>query len=210
MCFFFQNLEEEVVIHRRKIETMEETGEWIIKENGGNPEVISEVHSNINRAKSTINEVTVKLNDRRRRLETALTEKQRVFDTFDDFGRRVFKLDKSLTRAKPVSPEFIIIKDQRTSHEVCLFAQFLPKNYRPYSCIWFVIVRSDSTDLHAYLRAYLLYSHPPPPIPPWASFVIHKSENRFHSNWLLTALRSLSINFVAINKNLEKKPPQLY
>lgn len=105
---------------------MEETGEWIIKENGGNPEVISEVHSNINRAKSTINEVTVKLNDRRRRLETALTERQRVFDTFDDFGRRIFKLDKSLTRAKPVSPEFIIIKDQRTSHEVSLFAQFLP------------------------------------------------------------------------------------
>lgn len=102
---------------------MEETGEWIIKENGGNPEVISEVHSKINRAKSTINEVTVKLNDRRRRLETALTEKQRVFDTLDDFDKRVVKLDKSLTRAKPVSAEFIVIKEQRASHEVrhCLF-----------------------------------------------------------------------------------------
>lgn len=97
---------------------MEETGEWIIKENGGNPEVISEVHSNINRARSTIDEVTVKLNDRRRRLETALTERQRVFDTFDDFGKRVVKLDKSLTRAKPVSAEFFVIKDQRASHEV--------------------------------------------------------------------------------------------
>lgn len=97
---------------------MEETGEWIIKENDGNPEVISEVHSKINRAKSTINEVTVKLNDRRRRLETALTEKQRVFDTLDDFDKRVLKLDKSLTRAKPVSAEFIVIKEQRASHEV--------------------------------------------------------------------------------------------
>ena len=152
---------------------MEETGEWIIKENGGNPEVISEVHSNINRAKSTINEVTVKLNDRRRRLETALTERQRVFDTFDDFGRRVFKLDKSLTRAKPVSPEFIIIKDQRTSHEVSLFAQFLPKNYRPYSCIWFVIVRSDSTDLHAYIHhTYCIATlHPPFPLGALLSYI---------------------------------------
>lgn len=107
---------------------MEETGEWIIRENGGEPEVISEVHSSINRAKSTINEVTVKLTDRRRRLETALTEKQQVYDTFDDFDRRVVKLDKSLTRAKPVSAEFIVIKEQRTSHEVsycvmeCLFS----------------------------------------------------------------------------------------
>lgn len=97
---------------------MEETGEWIIKENNGEPEVISEVHSSINRAKSTINEVTVKLTDRRRRLETALTEKQRMFDTFDDFDRRVVKLDKSLTRAKPVSAEFVVIKEQRASHEV--------------------------------------------------------------------------------------------
>ena len=121
LCFFsFKNLEDEVVIHRRKIDTMEETGEWIIKENGGNPEVIHEVHSNIKRAKSTINEVTVKLMDRRRRLETALTEKQRVFDTFDNFDKRVVKLDKSLTRAKPVSAEFIVIKEQRTSHEVRL------------------------------------------------------------------------------------------
>ena len=125
VCYVFKNLEEEVVIHRRKIDTMEETGEWIIKENVGNPEVISEVHSNINRAKSTINEVTVKLNDRRRRLETALTEKQRVFDTFEDFGKRVVKLDKSLTRAKPVSAEFLVIKDQRTSHEVSQCCTFL-------------------------------------------------------------------------------------
>ena len=115
---FLQNLEDEVVIHRRKIDTMEETGEWIIKENGDNLEVINEVHSNINRAKSTIDEVTVKLMDRRRRLETALTEKQRVFDTFDNFDKRVMKLDKSLTRAKPVSAEFIVIREQRTSHEV--------------------------------------------------------------------------------------------
>lgn len=97
---------------------MEETGEWIIKENGDNLEVINEVHSNINRAKSTIDEVTVKLMDRRRRLETALTEKQRVYDTFDNFDKRVMKLDKSLTRAKPVSAEFIVIREQRTSHEV--------------------------------------------------------------------------------------------
>lgn len=112
---------------------MEETGEWIIKENGGNPEVISEVHSKINRAKSTINEVTIKLNDRRRRLETALTEKQRVFDTLDDFDKRVVKLDKSLTRAKPVSAEFIVIKEQRASHEVrhC-FLYGVP--YVPFIC----------------------------------------------------------------------------
>lgn len=106
------------MIHRRKIDTMEETGEWIIRENNGNPEVISEVHSQINRAQSSINEVTVKLNDRRRRLETALTEKQRVYDTLDDFDKRVVKLDKSLARAKPVSAEFFVIKDQRASHEV--------------------------------------------------------------------------------------------
>lgn len=115
------------MIHRRKIDTMEETGEWIIKENNGNPEVISEVHSNINRAKSSINEVTVKLTDRRRRLETALTEKQRVYDTLADFDKRVVKLDKSLSRAKPVSAEFFVIKDQRTSHEVscyCIFRTF--------------------------------------------------------------------------------------
>jgi len=99
---------------------MEETGEWIIKENGGNSEVVNEVHSKINRAKSTIDEVTVKLNDRRRRLETALTEKQRVYDTFEDFGKRVVKLDKSLTRAKPVSAEFIVIKEQKVSHEVSI------------------------------------------------------------------------------------------
>ena len=116
--YLLQNLEEEVVIHRRKIETMEETGEWLIKENGGNPEVISEVHSSVNRAKSMIDEVTVKLCDRRRRLETALTEKQRVYDTFDDFDRRVIKVDNTLARAKPISAEFLIIKEQTSSHQV--------------------------------------------------------------------------------------------
>lgn len=119
---------------------MEETGEWIIKENGDNLEVINEVHSNINRAKSTIDEVTVKLMDRRRRLETALTEKQRVFDTFENFDKRVMKLDKSLTRAKPVSAEFIVIREQRTSHEVLMVLYYIAHNFSQSDCYLFADV----------------------------------------------------------------------
>ena len=117
-----QNLEEEVVIHRRKIDTMEESGEWIIKTSNNNPEVISDIRSNISKAKSTIDEVTVRLNDRRRRLETALSENQKLQITFDDFSSRVGKVDKTLARAKPVSAMYIEIKEQRISHEVTHFS----------------------------------------------------------------------------------------
>lgn len=106
------------MIHRRKLDTLEETGEWIIKQNGNKSEVVKEVHTSVSRAKSTIDEVTIKLKDRRRRLETALTEKQRVHDTFEDFNKRVVKVDRQLVQAKPVSPAFVVIKGQRTSHEV--------------------------------------------------------------------------------------------
>ena len=116
-----QNLEEEVVIHRRKIDTMEESGEWIIKTSNNNQEVISDIRSNITRAKSTIDEVTVKLNDRRRRLETALSENQKLQITFDDFSSRVGKVDKSLARAKPVSAMYIEIREQKITHEVRFF-----------------------------------------------------------------------------------------
>lgn len=54
---------------------MEEIGEWIIKENGGNFEVISEVYLKINWVKLMINEVMVKLNDWCWRLEIVLIEK---------------------------------------------------------------------------------------------------------------------------------------
>ena len=97
---------------------MEETGEWIIKQNGDDPEVVREVHTNVQRAQSQIDEVTIKLSDRRRRLETALTEHQRVHTTFDDFNRRVVKVDRQLVQAKPVSPALTVIKLQRESHEV--------------------------------------------------------------------------------------------
>ncbi|EDO29907.1 predicted protein [Nematostella vectensis] len=113
-----QNLEEEVVIHRRKIETMAETGEWIIRQNNDNEEVISEVKSSISNARSSVDEVSVRLRDRRRRLETALTEKERVYDTLGNFEKRVVKVDKKLHRAKPVSAEYVVIKEQRVSHEV--------------------------------------------------------------------------------------------
>jgi hypothetical protein len=115
-----QNLEEEVVIHRRKIETMEETGEWIIKQNNNKEEVISEVKSSISRAQSSIDEVSVKLLDRRRRLETALTETERVNETLTHFEKRIVVLDKKMLKAKPVSAEFGVLKDQRTNHEVNL------------------------------------------------------------------------------------------
>ena len=110
-----------MVIHRRKIDTMEESGEWIIKTSNNNQEVISDIRSNITRAKSTIDEVTVKLNDRRRRLETALSENQKLQITFDDFSSRVGKVDKSLARAKPVSAMYIEIREQKITHEVRFF-----------------------------------------------------------------------------------------
>lgn len=115
-----QNLEEEVVIHRRKIETMEETGEWIIKQNNNKEEVISEVKSNISRARSSIDEVSVRLQDRRRRLETALTESERVNETLDHFEKRISGLNKKMIKAKPVSAEYGILKDQRANHGVSL------------------------------------------------------------------------------------------
>ena len=97
---------------------MEESGEWIIKTSNNNQEVISDIRSNISRAKTTIDEVTVKLNDRRRRLETALSENQKLQITFEDFSSRVGKVGKSLTRAKPVSAVYLEIREQRVVHEV--------------------------------------------------------------------------------------------
>lgn len=73
---------------------MEEIGEWIIKENGGNFEVIYEVYLNIKCVKLMINEVIVKFMDCCCRLEIVLIEKQCVFDIFDNFDKRVVKLDK--------------------------------------------------------------------------------------------------------------------
>lgn len=106
------------MIHRRKIETMEETGEWIIKQNNNQEEVLSEIKTKISRAKSSIDEVSIKLNDQRRRLESALTEKERVDETLDHFEKRVCVLDKKMLKAKPVSAEYVVIKNQRKNHEV--------------------------------------------------------------------------------------------
>ena len=123
------------MIHKRKIETMEETGEWIIKQNNNKEEVISEVTSKISRAKSSIDEVSVKLLDRRCRLESALTENERVNETLGHFEKRVVVLDKKMLKAKPVSAEFGVIKEQRTSHGVRLTQNMFKSYFKTFSIL---------------------------------------------------------------------------
>lgn len=78
-----------------------------------------ELQSRLSRAEAELNQLALKISERKDKLETALSQGGQFETDFDEFLRWLTKTERTVTKLRPISADQSTVQDQQDSYQVC-------------------------------------------------------------------------------------------
>ena len=83
-----------------------------------NPTVVADVYSKLYKARSTLDELSARADQRLSRLQHVLLQSQEFQISLEEFLCVLGRLEEQITRAAPVSGVLVTVKEQHNEHKV--------------------------------------------------------------------------------------------
>lgn len=108
------------------LESLESSGQWLIANSEDDESIAPEVHTKINKVRTSLDKLLSKIQQRQARLDKVLFESQEFDVAFDTFVEKLGAIEKAVTKQGPVSAVYDRLKEQTRENTVgCIFFNVL-------------------------------------------------------------------------------------
>lgn len=89
------------------------------------PVSAAELQSRLSRAELELSQLAQKIEERKDKLQAALSKSGQFETDFDDFLRWLTKTERTVANLRPISADTATVQDQKDSYQVCFFCLFI-------------------------------------------------------------------------------------
>lgn len=100
------------------LESLESSGQWLIANSEDDESIAPEVHTKINKVRTSLDKLLSKIQQRQARLDKVLFESQEFDVAFDTFVEKLGAIEKAVTKQGPVSAVYDRLKEQTRENTV--------------------------------------------------------------------------------------------
>ena len=116
---FYQALKGELEKKQAELDSLENSGQWLIDNSEDDPKVTPDVHTKINDVRTNLDKLLSKIQARQARLDKVLFESQEFNAAFDSFMEKLVTIEEAVAKQRPVSAVYDTVKIQTKDNKVC-------------------------------------------------------------------------------------------
>ena len=99
------------------LQYVEDLGDVVCRNNADDFSVKSEIRFKVTKVKEPVDRITIRLVERKTKLENLLVSSQKLQDTLDDFADKLTRIERMHEKMKPVSARYSTVKKQQINTE---------------------------------------------------------------------------------------------